>query len=49
MIISCVTVVSIVVVILVEWLIPLAAYCNAESCSCLVSAAVLLFSSAEPT
>lgn len=51
MIISCSIVIStvVVVVMLVEWLIPLLAYCDAEICSCLVTVAVLLFSSAEPT
>lgn len=53
MIIICTIVIGIIVVVAVimlsEWLIPLVAYCDAGGCSCLVSVAVLLFSSAEPT
>lgn len=51
MIIICSAVMSAVVIVIkiAEWLIPPPAYCDAGGCSCLVTVAVLLFSSAEPT
>lgn len=51
MIIICSVVISVVVVVIipVEWLIPLPAYCDAGSCSWPVCVAEPLFSFAGPT